>query len=129
MIEQNFSADYLRNYRIRQEGTPAELKLMLTSQSPETHTVQYLSGPISLSDKGVTSRTHYLTLMRCSLTLEDCVGFCGVLTTFSFFFSPHSQCLSPRGQCWVDLTLHLQTPTVRCPPCPASAWQTIYLCK
>lgn len=63
MIEQNFSADYPRNYRIRREGAPAELQL--TSQSPETHAAQCLSGPIGLSDAQASpARTHRLALMR-----------------------------------------------------------------
>lgn len=86
MTEQKFSADCPHNYRIRQEGTPAEPRL--TSQSPETRAVQYLSGPVSLSNKAWPSRMHRLPLMRrVSHTPKDAVLFLRLLTTFSFWFT------------------------------------------
>lgn len=90
MIEQNLSADYPRNYRIRQEGTPTELEL--TSQSPETHTHTHIHYTVSVRayqpvKQGVPSRTHCVTLMRCFLTLEDPVPYQWALTPFSFSLS------------------------------------------
>ena len=140
MIEQNFSADYLLNYRIRQEGTTGK------SRSSQVNHLRHngvaygvCPGPISLSNKASPHRTaprnanETALSFSLSLSLSHTHGpatqpYNDYFLNVSYFYFP-PQCLSPRDQCWVDPTLHSQTPTVRCPPCPASPWRTIYLCK
>lgn len=137
MIEQNFSADYLRNYRIRQEGTTGK------SRSSQVNHLRHngvaygvCPGPISLSNKASPHRTAPRNANETVRSLSHTQAHMAPFQPYyyycffnvSYFYFP-PQCLSPRDQCWVDPTLHSQTPTVRCPPCPASPWRTIYLCK